>query len=310
MIFDEVILDDIDEEMNKEYLEELRLGDPKTLEKDVELRVLNLGAGVQSSVLLMKMLDYEIKRPDVAIFADTGNEPNEVYDWLNKLIKLCKNEIDIQIVKNVDNTGNLVQDIQSPSGRHSLIPVHIKGQDGTNGIGRRTCTYEYKIRPVTERIRNILNVNNLRGKCVEQVFGISFDEIQRAKRPANKWAIHCYPLVENRITRDDCKHYFKHKDIGTPPRSACIMCPYHDNQEWKHLKKNYPNEFKKAIEFDEWLRNGKTDSPYKEKFYKLGKNSKMFIYKGRIPLKEATFEEPSDYQGTLFDDECEGMCGV
>lgn len=45
MIFDEVILDDLDEEMNKQYLKELRLGDPKTLEKDVELRVLSLGAG-------------------------------------------------------------------------------------------------------------------------------------------------------------------------------------------------------------------------------------------------------------------------
>ena len=290
--------------------QEWRLGDVNTLKKDVELRVLNLGAGVQSSALLMKMLDYEIKRPDVAIFADTGNEPKEVYEWLDKLIKFSKNEIDIQIVKNTDNKGNLVQDIQSSSGRHSFIPVHIKGQDGTNGIGRRTCTYEYKIKPVTQKIREILGVNNLRGKCIEQVFGISLDEIQRAKSPTSKWAIHCYPLVENKITRDDCKHYFKHKNIGTPPRSACYMCPYHDNKEWKHLKNNYPDEFKKAIEFDEWVRNGKTDSLYKEKFYKLGKKSEMFVYKGRVPLKEADFLDESDFQGSLFDDECDGICGV
>ena len=78
----------------------------------------------------------------------------------------------------------------------------------------------------------------------------------------------------------------------------------------KHLKNNYPDEFKKAIEFDEWLRNGKTDSLYKEKFYKLGKKSEMFVYKGRVPLKEADFLDESDFQGSLFDDECDGICGV
>ena len=57
MIFDEVILDDMDEELDKEYWKELRLADEKTLEKNVDLRVLSLGAGVQSSFVLFKMLE-------------------------------------------------------------------------------------------------------------------------------------------------------------------------------------------------------------------------------------------------------------
>ena len=79
MIFDEVILDDMDEELNNEYWKELRLADQKTLEKDVELRVLSLGAGVQSSYILFKILEGVIKPPDIALFADPGNEPREVY---------------------------------------------------------------------------------------------------------------------------------------------------------------------------------------------------------------------------------------
>lgn len=313
MIFNEVILDELDEKMNKEYLKELRLGDPKTLERDVELRVLSLGAGVQSSTVLFKMLDQEIKPADIAIFADTGNEPKEVYVWLDYLKDLMKDKIDFYVVRNEENTGHIIDDYKSASGRHSLIPLHIKRADGTSSINMRTCTSEYKIKPLQRKIKEILG-GSLRGKCVEMVMGISYDEIQRAKIPSNKWQINCYPLVENKITRSDCKHWISHTDYGQPPRSACIICPYHDNKEWKNLKDNYPDEFEYAVKFDEWLRDPNSNSAALQKFRDYNEKkqtpSQQYVYKGKVPLREATFDEPSDYQGTLFDDECEGMCGI
>ena len=59
----------------------MRLADEKILDKKPDLRILSLGAGVQSSTLLMKIYNGEIAPVDAAIFADTGNEPKEVYDW-------------------------------------------------------------------------------------------------------------------------------------------------------------------------------------------------------------------------------------
>ena len=295
------------------YLQELRLADIKTLEKDVELRVLSLGAGVQSSTVLFKMLDQEIKPADIAIFADTGNEPKEVYVWLDYLKDLMKDKMDFYVVRNEENTGHIIDDYKSASGRHSLIPLHIKRADGTTSINMRTCTSEYKIKPLQRKVKEILG-GSLRGRCVEMVMGISYDEIQRAKTPSNKWQINCYPLVENKITRSDCKHWISHTDYGQPPRSACIICPYHDNKEWKNLKDNYPDEFEYAVKFDEWLRDPNSNSAALQKFRDYNEKkqtpSQQYVYKGKIPLKEATFEEPSDYQGTLFDDECEGMCGI
>lgn len=297
----------------KNYLQELRLADSKTLEKDVELRVLSLGAGVQSSTVLFKMLDQEIKPADIAIFADTGNEPKEVYVWLDYLKDLMKDKIDFYVVRNEENTGHIIDDYKSASGRHSLIPLHIKRADGTTSINMRTCTAEYKIKPLQRKVKEILG-GSLRGRCVEMVMGISYDEIQRAKTPSNKWQINCYPLVENKITRSDCKHWISHTDYGQPPRSACIICPYHDNKEWKNLKDNYPDEFEYAVKFDEWLRDPNSNSAALQKFRDYNEKkqtpSEQYVYKGKVPLKEATFDEPSDYQGTLFDDECEGMCGV
>lgn len=47
------------------------------------LRVLSLGAGVQSTTLALMAAHGEIEPPDCAIFADTQWEPAEVYAHLN-----------------------------------------------------------------------------------------------------------------------------------------------------------------------------------------------------------------------------------
>ena len=59
----------------------------KNIEKP-NLRVLSLGAGVQSTVMALMTMTGEIKdKPDCAIFADTGAEPKNVYKHLEWLIK-------------------------------------------------------------------------------------------------------------------------------------------------------------------------------------------------------------------------------
>src|SRR3954469_21285083 len=49
------------------------------------VRVLSLGAGVQSSAVMLMALKREIEPVDAVIFADTGWEPKAVYQWLNYL---------------------------------------------------------------------------------------------------------------------------------------------------------------------------------------------------------------------------------
>ena len=49
------------------------------------LRVLSLGAGVQSTALALMIEKGELPKVDCGIFADTGAEPKNVYDHLNWL---------------------------------------------------------------------------------------------------------------------------------------------------------------------------------------------------------------------------------
>ena len=52
------------------------------------MNIISLGAGVQSSTMALMAAHGEIgPMPDCAIFADTGDEPKKVYEWLDWLEK-------------------------------------------------------------------------------------------------------------------------------------------------------------------------------------------------------------------------------
>ena len=50
-----------------------------------KLKVLSLGAGVQSTTLALMINQGELPMVDCAVFADTKGEPKYVYDHLNWL---------------------------------------------------------------------------------------------------------------------------------------------------------------------------------------------------------------------------------
>jgi len=280
-----------------DYYKELKLGFEETKAKDRDLRVLSLGAGVQSSTLFYKILNNEIEPVDCAIFADTGNEPKAVYDYLQHLTNLAN--FPIYIV----SKGNIIDDslaVAEKGTNKGFLTMPVKGVDenGKQVMGRRQCTNDYKIQPINKKIRELLGVKRLTGFNVEVVMGISLDEIQRAKEPINKWQVNCYPLIENKITRHDCLEYIKLHEYKTPPRSACIVCPYHSNKEWLHMKENNPDEFQFAVDFDLKIRTTSSNGV------------KNYLHSSMKPLGEIDFNQYKDPQYKLFDDECSGICGV
>ncbi|NBW19669.1 MAG: hypothetical protein EBR82_68020 [Caulobacteraceae bacterium] len=57
----------------------------------MKTHILNLGAGVQSTALYLMSLDGEVQKFDAAIFADTQEEPEDVYrhlEWMESLVFL------------------------------------------------------------------------------------------------------------------------------------------------------------------------------------------------------------------------------
>lgn len=112
------------------------------------LRVLSLGAGVQSTTVLLMAIHGDIPPVDHVIFADTGWEPRSVYRHLQSLKSImAEHAIPFDIV----SAGNIRDDALDPTHRFASMPLHITRQDGEPAMARRQCTSEYKLKPLVQK---------------------------------------------------------------------------------------------------------------------------------------------------------------
>jgi hypothetical protein len=271
-------------------------------EKSFPLRVLSLGAGVQSTTLLLMMLHGEIEKADHVVFADTGWEPQKVYEHLDYLETLMRKA---NLPFHRVSKGNIREDFLSEGKRSVSMPLHMTDSNGKKGMVRRQCTSEYKLDPLMKKQRQLAGLKSGE-RCKEHrittLIGISWDEVQRVKDPKFSWIRHEYPLVDKRLTRQDCLNWCVEHGYSLPPRSACIGCPYKSGTEWRALKE-VPEEWLDAVEFDEALRT----MPHLVKRF----TNTPYLHSSRVPLREADIRSDEE-RGvmSLFDQECEGMCGL
>ena len=293
------------------YVEEIMsdpelVADPSRIRNRKPLVVLSLGAGVQSSVLAL-MADrgeYGLPRPDIAIFADTGWEPQSVYDHLDWL----ESQLSFSIVR--VKASNLREDILkgvNPSGRKFLeIPAFLVNPDGSHSIAARQCTAEYKLVPIHRELRSRLGIPRGRrapkGTYVEMWLGISSDEPLRQKPSREEWITNRFPLVEQGFSRAQLLNWFNEKYPNRSlPRSSCIGCPYRSNAEWKQLQENDPKSFQDAVFIDQAIR----DVPVARDAIK----GEAYLHRSRKPLSEVDFSEVVSYDDLMIE-ECEGLCGI
>lgn len=257
------------------------------------LTVLSLGAGVQSTTIALMAAHGDLAMPDCAIFSDTGWEPAAVYKHLEWLIK----ELPFPVHK-VDR-GNIRDDLmRCAEGHWADIPAFVKNADGSVGVINRQCTKQYKIRPIRAKVRELLGIARQRSPdspVCEQWIGISTDEAIRMKPSMEDWQVHKFPLIEMRMSRRDCLRWLSERQYQVPPKSSCIGCPYHSNDQWRALT---PDEFADAVEADRAIRNSWS-------------KGELFLHRQCVPLDQVDLSTAEDRgQLNLFNNECEGMCGV
>lgn len=280
------------------------------------LRVLSLGAGVQSTTVLLMALSGEFPdRLDAAIFADTGWEPRAVYEhlaWLEG--KAREGGIPVHRV----SSGNLRQDLlDAVAGKQARVanpPFYVKNRDAAGeyatpdrgGMLWRSCTTEYKVQPIRRKLRAlaeaIVGSARLPAGCVEQWFGISFDEWRRMRTSDVAYIVNCYPLVERRLTRQGCILWLRRRGYKIPPKSACLGCPYHSNATWREMKQKCRKEWEDTAAFDRAIRRGIP-----------GVKGEAFVHRSMVPLDLVdlrTDEERGQLALPGFEDECSGHCGV
>lgn len=256
------------------------------------MRILSLGAGVQSSTMALMIAHGEIDPVDCAIFADTGWEPKKIYDYLDYLENLLP--FPVYRVQKSNLRDDLVNSINSTGQRIAAVPFYTSN----NGMGIRQCTNEYKLQPIRKKLRELLGYEpykRIPENSCEMLIGISLDEAQRMKPSRDKWITNSYPLIDKRMTRGHCLQWMQEKGYQQPPKSSCLGCPYHSDAMWNDLKKT--DEWADIVYMDSVIR----DQP---KF-----NHKQYFHKSLKPIDEVNFIV-DDRTIDMFGNECEGMCGV
>lgn len=266
------------------------------------LHVLSLGAGVQSSTMALMAAHGELSpMPDAAIFADTQAEPRAVYDHLEWL---CSPNVLPFPVYRV-TAGNLTEDLRAAIAgkRFASVPFYTESARKGGGRLRRQCTKEYKLYPLRRKARELLKLEAGRrprpGSCKMWV-GISTDEAARMKPSTVKWVENVYPLINKRMNRWDCLQWLRRHDYAEPPKSACTYCPFHNDALWRRMKLSDPEAWGEALEVDEMIRIGINNT-----------KERLYLHRSLKPLAEVDLSTLEDHgQADLFNNECEGLCGV
>ena len=122
----------------------------------------------------------------------------------------------------------------------------------------------------------------------------------RMKPARDKYILNRHPLIEAKLSRQDCIKWLKEKKLLLPEKSACICCPYHNDAYWHFMKTERVEEFADAVEFDKKIRNITRKD-----------DEEIFTHRSCVPLDQVEFKkEDKSKQIDMFNNECSGMCGL
>lgn len=171
------------------------------------------------------------------------------------------------------------------------IPIPMK-MSRTMVAGRRTCTRDFKVEVIDREFRRR---GAKRTERAVMALGISLDEWQRmSSDDPNLLSTKIYPLVELRLSRQDCLNIIERAGLPQPPKSSCWFCPMHTLSVWRELRDQEPELFERAIILERDLSErgaGLSTGP-------------VFMANWPRPLAELVGNAT---QGSIFDEEM-GVC--
>jgi hypothetical protein len=254
--------------------------------------VLSFGAGVQSVTILHLALRGEIPRPDFVIFADTQNEPRDVYETVARSAAVCDRE---HIPFFSVTRGDLGAWRENGSIHTPLYTRNLT--TGEEGQLFRTCTDRFKLAALKEKCRTLGMGHG--ASPAEMWIGFSLDEISRVGggEMLPKWISRRFPLLDAGMRRSDCEAFLRTHGI-VAAKSACTFCPYRSIEGWSLFRQRDPEGFAAALAYDESIRHSRP-------------GHLAYVHKSLIPLSAVPLPQPNMFDPPEFTDSCEtGLCEV
>lgn len=185
--------------------------------------------------MVIEMLNRGI-RPTHIIFADTGGEKPETYEYVWRFAEWCEARGLLLLLLRPPRRA-YANTLEQQCAHYLDLPSRV--------FGSGHCAAEWKIEP-----RDVF----LKALPTRPIVAIGFDggEEHRAagKKQVTKLAWQWYPLIEWSISRVECKRIIERAGLPVPPKSACFFCPSSKKAEIIELSRKHPALMARALEME------------------------------------------------------------
>ena len=198
--------------------------------------VVSYGGGTNSTALLVGLVERG-EGVDLILFADTGGERPETYDYVNEFSDWLERRRypRVQVVRR--EGASLETDCLS----RAVVP--------SIAYGRKSCSDKFKLRPQNKFVSEhpAAQAAWARGEQVLKLIGFDADEPQRAGDFSTKRYAYRYPLIEWGWGRAACVEAIARAELPQPGKSSCFFCPSMKKHEIIALGKEHPKLAQRAI---------------------------------------------------------------
>lgn len=193
--------------------------------------ILSYGGGI-NTVALMILLVENSEPLDEVVFADTGGEVPETYEYI-EITREYLERHDIPF-RTVQTRKHGKDDLYANCWNRQVIPSALW----------RWSTRDFKVQPIHRYYRSL-------GVHINQYMGIAFDEVERMKDSRVPFVTNLYPLIDHKMTRDDCVELIKNAGFPVPVKSGCYFCPFNSLARWRWLHSAHPELYSQAVSLEE-----------------------------------------------------------
>lgn len=215
--------------------------------------VVNYGAGVDSTAMLVEMTRRGIV-PDLILFADTGSEKPETYEYLERFSAwlTARGMPPVTIVRRAKSrpskTGPGYTTIEGNCLQNATLP--------SLAFRRKSCSLKWKAEPMDNWLKSWEPAKAAwaRGERVTKCIGYDCgpaDSRRAVTRTGDAKFAFIYPLREWGWDRERCITEIRAEGLEPPMKSACFFCPASKPVELLWLAETHPQLWLRAVQMED-----------------------------------------------------------